>query len=367
MKDALWNSLPLPAFIVDFDGGILDANGEAEQFMNAPARRLRGQKVQDILSREAALARAFDGDQVGYGAINVNNIALLGSVDARQGNLKIAPLLEHEDKAVVLVEERRDALLLGRRNDAKSAARSAIGMAEMLAHEIKNPLAGITGAAQLLAMSLSAEDREMTDLIVGESRRIVTLFDQFEQFGNLRPPARKPMNIHDLLDQSMRSAKVGFAAHITFHQVYDPSLPPTYVDGDQIMQVFLNLIKNASEATGDGGEIIFEPGETSIVIGKDGTITTSQGNKDKLRVVSFENPQTMEKQGSSLYASDETPGAGENVTVTQGAYETSNVQSMKQMTEMIETVRAYTSVSRMLEATDETRGKAIEQLGNPAR
>ena len=117
---------------------------------------------------------------------------------------------------------------------------------------------------------------------------------------------------------------------------------------------------------GDGGEIIFEPGETGIVIGKDGTISTSQGTKDKLRLVKFENPQTMQKQGSSLYASDETPGSGENITVTQGAYETSNVQAMKQMTEMVETVRAYTSVSRMLEVTDETRGKAIQQLGNPA-
>ena len=255
MNDAVWNSLPLPAFIVDFDGVIQEPNGEAEQFLNAPARRLRGQKIHEVLSREPALARVFDGGKFEFGAITVNNISLLGSVDAREGSVKIAPLLGRDGMALLVVEERRDALLLGRQNNAKSAARSAIGMAEMLAHEIKNPLAGITGAAQLLAMSISAEDREMTDLIVGEARRIVTLLDQFEQFGNLRPPARKAMNIHDLLDQSMRSAKVGFAAHITFHQVYDPSLPPTFVDGDQILQVFLNLIKNAAEATGDGGEI----------------------------------------------------------------------------------------------------------------
>ena len=116
---------------------------------------------------------------------------------------------------------------------------------------------------------------------------------------------------------------------------------------------------------GDGGAITFEAGETNIVIGKDGTIATSQGTKDKLRMVTFEHPENMSKEGNSLYASDETPGSSDKITITQGAYETSNVQSMKQMTEMIETVRAYASVSKMIEATDDTRGKAIQQLGSP--
>ncbi len=114
---------------------------------------------------------------------------------------------------------------------------------------------------------------------------------------------------------------------------------------------------------GESGEITFGPGETGIVIGKDGTISTSQGTKDKLRIVEFKEPQAMSKQGNSLYNSQETPVDGENITVTQGAFETSNVQPMKQMTQMIETVRAYSSVSKMVEAVDETRGKAIQQLG----
>ncbi len=114
---------------------------------------------------------------------------------------------------------------------------------------------------------------------------------------------------------------------------------------------------------GEGGEITFEPGETGIVIGKDGTISTTQGNKGRLRIVEFQNPQAMSKQGNSLYNSDETPVDSENPIVTQGAYETSNVQPMKQMTQMIETVRAYSSIAKMLEAVDESRGKAIQQLG----
>jgi two-component system nitrogen regulation sensor histidine kinase GlnL len=129
-------------------------------------------------------------------------------------------------------------------------------MAEMLAHEIKNPLAGITGAAQLLSMGLDGGDLELTDLIVVESRRIVALLDQVEQFGNLRPPERRAVNVHDLLDRAQKSAEVGFAAKMRLIEDYDPSLPATWVDPDQFMQVFLNLLKNAAEAAGDKGGTI---------------------------------------------------------------------------------------------------------------
>ena len=156
----------------------------------------------------------------------------------------------------MLISPRDLADRIGRGMQVKSAAKSAIGMAEMLAHEIKNPLAGITGAAQLLGMNLPPEDRELADLIVEESRRIVKLLEQVEQFGNLRPPDRRAVNIHDALDRARRSALVGFAARMTILEDYDPSLPPTWADPDQLMQVFLNLIKNAAEAAGPQGGTI---------------------------------------------------------------------------------------------------------------
>jgi two-component system, NtrC family, nitrogen regulation sensor histidine kinase GlnL len=157
---------------------------------------------------------------------------------------------------LLLMETRSVADRLNRAHSAKSAAKSAIGMAEMLAHEIKNPLAGITGAAQLLSMNLDGDDRDLTDLIVGEARRIVKLLEQVEQFGNLSPPDRKAVNVHDLLDRARKSAMVGFAANMKFVEEYDPSLPPTWADGDQMLQVFQNLLKNAAEAAGKGGGVI---------------------------------------------------------------------------------------------------------------
>jgi two-component system nitrogen regulation sensor histidine kinase GlnL len=138
----------------------------------------------------------------------------------------------------------------------KAAAKSAIGMAEMLAHEIKNPLAGISGAAQLLSMNLSPEDRELTDLIVEETRRVVKLLEQVEQFGDLRAPDRQAVNLHDVLDRARRSALVGFGSRMTFVEDYDPSLPLAWADPDQLQQVFLNLLKNASEAAGPQGGTI---------------------------------------------------------------------------------------------------------------
>ncbi len=126
----------------------------------------------------------------------------------------------------------------------------------MLAHEIKNPLAGISGAAQLLQMGASEEERELTQLIRDEVERIGALVGRVEQFGEIGPGQFRPVNIHDVLDRACRSAKAGFAAHARFIQEYDPSLPPTMGDADQLIQVMLNLLKNAAEAVPQVGGII---------------------------------------------------------------------------------------------------------------
>ena len=163
-------------------------------------------------------------------------------------NLQFAPLQGSDDAMIVMISPREIASRINQNHSSGKAAKSAIGMAEMLAHEIKNPLAGITGAAQLLSMGLSVEDQEMTDLIVEESRRIVKLLEQVEQFGNLSPPDRKPVNIHDVLDRARRSALLGFGAHMKIIEDYDPSLPMAVGDPDQLLQVVLNLLTNAFHA-----------------------------------------------------------------------------------------------------------------------
>ena len=93
----------------------------------------------------------------------------------------------------------------------------------------------------------------LTRLICDEADRIVTLVDRMEVFGDDRPVARGPVNIHSVLDHVKRLAQSGFARNIRFIEDYDPSLPPVLANHDQLIQVFLNLVKNAAEAVADLG------------------------------------------------------------------------------------------------------------------
>ena len=253
----LWLSLPIPAFLIDPGDVLVEANPAAESFLNSSARSLRGTPVFDTLAIDAPLDDNIGRVRSEQASLFMNNVDVGGGNLAPVScNIQIAPMSNMPGFVLMLMEPRVLADRLGRSLSVKSAAKSAIGMAEMLAHEIKNPLAGITGAAQLLSMNLAPEDAELTDLIVSETRRILALLEQVEQFGNLRPPARRAVNIHDLLDRARKSAAVGFAAHMTSVELYDPSLPSTFVDSDQMVQVFLNLLKNAAEASkGSPGQI----------------------------------------------------------------------------------------------------------------
>ena len=254
---ALWNSLPVPALLVGAGDLIEQINPAAEGFLNASAKSVAGTPVWDRLAVDAPLEEAFARARAAGTPLFVNDVDVgTGDRPPLQCNLQIAPLLGHPGKMLFLVAPRELASRMTQSHSVKSAAKSAIGMAEMLAHEIKNPLAGIAGAAQLLSMNLGPEDLELTDLIVGETRRIVKLLEQVEQFGNLSEPARKAMNLHDVLDRARRSALLGFGAHMKIVEHYDPSLPLAWADPDQLLQVVLNLLKNAAQAAPDGGKIV---------------------------------------------------------------------------------------------------------------
>ncbi|WP_298847907.1 ATP-binding protein [uncultured Ruegeria sp.] len=254
---SIWNSLPVPAFIIDENDRISEVNSAGEGFLNASRKSVVSHPVWDQIAVDAPLEEAFERARWQGTPLFVNDVDVgSGNRAPLQCALQIAPLVGHPGSMIMIISPRELAGRMTRGNTVKSAAQSAIGMAEMLAHEIKNPLAGITGAAQLLSMNISPQDLELTDLIVAESRRIVKLLEQVEQFGNLQKPDFKPVNIHDVLDRARRSALLGFGADMTIIEDYDPSLPLAYGDPDQFLQVVLNLLKNASEAAGPQGGTI---------------------------------------------------------------------------------------------------------------
>ncbi|UWQ20491.1 nitrogen regulation protein NR(II) [Jannaschia sp. W003] len=258
----VWNALPLPAVSLDAGGRIETANAAAETFLNRAQRALAGREADAALGVEGGLGTALERVRRTEAPLTLHDARMAPpGVTPQRCDLHVAP---NDDGFVVLMAPGDVSGRLSGTRDTRGAARSAVGMAEMLAHEIKNPLAGITGAAQLLGMGLEGEDRELTDLIVAESRRIVSLLEEVERFGDLSPPDLRPVNLHDVLDRARRSAAVGFAAHMEIEERYDPSLPFAWADPDRLLQVALNLLKNAAEAGAQGGRITlrtyYDPG-----------------------------------------------------------------------------------------------------------
>ena len=267
--EAIINALPLPVIVVDGEGRIVDANAAAEAFFELSLSLLKRQLLRDIIPFGSPLLALVE--QVRERGAPVNEYRVDLSPPRNPGDrivdLHVAPLPERRGHVVIMLQERTIADKMDRQLTHRSAARSVIALAAMLAHEIKNPLSGIRGAAQLLEQSAADEDRTLTRLICDETDRIVKLVDRMEVFADERPVEREPVNIHVVLEHVKRLAQSGFARHIKFVEEYDPSLPPVLANRDQLVQVFLNLVKNAAEAIGEtatDGEIqmttAFRPG-----------------------------------------------------------------------------------------------------------
>jgi len=179
----------------------------------------------------------------------------------RVADVIATPLPEPEDSIVILLQERSLAQRIDRQLSHRGAVRSMHGMAAVLAHEIKNPLAGIRGAAQLLEESGTEGDKTLTQLICDESDRIRALIDRMESFGDTRAIPRTPVNIHEVLDRVRKVAESSFAKGVTIVETFDPSLPAVLGDRDQLIQVFMNLVRNAADALPEtGGEITLTTG-----------------------------------------------------------------------------------------------------------
>jgi two-component system, NtrC family, nitrogen regulation sensor histidine kinase GlnL len=265
----LLNALPQPVLAIDPDGAIREVNIAAENFFDTGRASLLRSRLADIIPFGSPVldlvAEAISEQSTinGYKLdVSTPRTGLGRLVDAF-----VAPLPQSGGGVALLLQERSIAEKMDRQLTHRSAARSVTALGAMLAHEIKNPLSGIRGAAQLLESSVNDEDRALTRLICDESDRIVKLVDRMEAFSDERPIPREDLNIHAVLDHVKRLAQAGFAKHIRFAEVYDPSLPNVSGSRDLLIQVFLNLVKNASEAIGNeaiDGEIIlttaYKPG-----------------------------------------------------------------------------------------------------------
>jgi two-component system, NtrC family, nitrogen regulation sensor histidine kinase GlnL len=274
----LLSALPHPILVLGAGNAILYANAAAETFFQISSTHLARQSLDELAGFGSPLV-ALVG-QVRRSGATVNEYGVDVSSPRMQGQRLVdlygGALLEtpsdgpHSDavsQIVLMMQQRSMAQMIERQLTHRAAARSVSGLAAVLAHEIKNPLSGIRGAAQLIEPGLSADDQELTRLICTETDRIRDLVDRMEVFGDERPLSKSPINIHSVLDHVKRLGRTGFAQSIRIIEDYDPSLPAVNANRDKLVQAFLNMLKNAAEAIGpdrsDGRIIIttaFRPG-----------------------------------------------------------------------------------------------------------
>jgi two-component system nitrogen regulation sensor histidine kinase GlnL len=246
-------ALPQPVIVIDENRMIVFVNYAAESFFGASLSVLSRQRLDDLIafgSPIVSLAKSVGERRAPMTEyrVRVGSIRFGDANDDRIVDVFASPISDLDARVALLFQERTMADKIDRQLVSRGAARSVTGLASMLAHEIKNPLSGIRGAAQLLEQSVTAEELPLARLVREEVDRIVDLIDRVEVFGDDRPIEREAINIHVILDRVKLLAKSGVARNVTFSEDYDPSLPPVFGNRDQLIQVFLNLVKNAAEA-----------------------------------------------------------------------------------------------------------------------
>jgi two-component system nitrogen regulation sensor histidine kinase GlnL len=251
LKTAAFDLSPEPALVVDREGALVAVNEAAEALFGQGLSLLARGRFRAALPPGSVLVsmmdRAlFEGALVREHGVEVN---LFGQPPF-EADGAAAPL---GDGSVLLTLHVKGVLGVERASDA-AGLRSVVGLGRMLAHEIKNPLAGIRGAAQLLKTGASAADQPLAQLIVDETDRIRRLVDRMEAFSDEVPGPREAVNIHQVLDRVRALVVNGVADGLDLREHYDPSLPDVWGDEDHLIQVFLNLVKNAAEAAHSRGD-----------------------------------------------------------------------------------------------------------------
>lgn len=256
---AILDALAVPILVVEEGLCATYMNDAAEQFMSSSTPYMRRHSLREFLPSDSPLIDAVD--QVRRTGRTVTEYGVeLGShrLPTRPVDIQATPFGE-DGQVLLTIQERSIALAMDRRLSNRGAARTVSGLAAVLAHEIKNPLAGIKGAAQLLGKTASDDDKPLTTLISEEADRITGLVDRMERFGEIKQYAKVAVNIHSVLERVKQIAETSFGKDIEFLEDYDPSLPPVLGHRDELVQLVLNLAKNAADAMAArvGGKITF--------------------------------------------------------------------------------------------------------------
>jgi two-component system, NtrC family, nitrogen regulation sensor histidine kinase GlnL len=237
-------AMPVAMLLIAPDNHIADANVRAETLLNIARSSMIGQMIGHVVRTVDAVSR-FDiwHSEQPLAAYDIEFHA--GRAPTIKADVMIAPVPNHAGWRIITIHGQSQAEKIGVRRNA-GGTRSAMGAAAILAHEIKNPLSGIRGAAQL--METSESNRGLTQLICNEVDRIAALIDRMQDFTTERHLECRAENIYPLLDRAAQVAAAGFANKVRIDRNFDPSLPAVHCNGDALVQIMINLLKNAAEA-----------------------------------------------------------------------------------------------------------------------
>jgi two-component system nitrogen regulation sensor histidine kinase GlnL len=249
--------MPSGVLVIDERGAIAYVNPGAEPLFGLSQTMLEGRRLDDLIPPDSTLFDLLRRVEVVEGGVSDYGVRLpLRRGTTREVDLHVAPLVERPGWSVIVLHPCSVAQRLDRQLQHRGGARSVAALALTLAHEVKNPLSGIRGAAQLLETGVGDEERPLLRLICDETDRICNLVDRMEQFADQRPLEPRPVNIYQVLTRVRQLAEAGFARNLKVIERFDPSLPDVAGAFDQLVQVFLNLVKNAAETVPEeGGEI----------------------------------------------------------------------------------------------------------------
>ena len=251
------NGMASGVLALDDELRVVFVNPAAEQLLGASRTMLERRPLAEVLPFDSPLFDLVRRVQLAGNSVSDYGVELPLSRDGtRLVDLHVSPLPERAGHSLIVLHPCSVAHRLNRQLSHRGGARSVAGLGATLAHEVKNPLSGICGAAQLLEQGVADDERPLIRLICDETDRICALVDRMEQFADGKPIERRPVNIYQVLEHVRRLAESGFGRHVRFVAQYDPSLPEVDGDRDQLVQVFLNLVKNAAEAVSENdGEI----------------------------------------------------------------------------------------------------------------
>jgi two-component system nitrogen regulation sensor histidine kinase GlnL len=242
--------------LIDADGVIAEVNHAAESLLGTSASRLIGTRlVERIGPLDARVeARLRDGDE----ALVARDLAITTAKSEGRVNLTVSPLGAFPGWRVVTLSA------IGHEDPVhKQGGEVMLGAPAVLAHEIKNPLAAIRGAGQLIARKLPEADKKLARMITDEVDRIARLIDRMQQLGSTRTGAVEPCNPHEAIRSAIATMRAASSelGEVVIHEEFDPSLPPVLANRDALEQVLINLVSNARDAamlTGGPAEIVVQ-------------------------------------------------------------------------------------------------------------